>query len=179
MRITPTDLPGVMLIELEPIEDERGWFARTFCRDAFAALGMNPDIVQANISHNARAGTLRGMHYQAPPHGESKVVSVMRGAAFDVAVDVRPNSPTRGRWTGHELTQNNHRALYIPAGFAHGFVTLADDTQVHYLMGHAYVPDAARGVRYNDPSFGIEWPHTEQLIVSERDANWPNFDPRS
>ncbi len=176
MRIEPTPLPGVMTIDLEPITDERGWFARSFCRDAFAALNMNADVVQCNVSYNTHAGTLRGMHYQAEPHAESKVVRVTRGAVFDVAVDLRPGSPTYRRWHGETLSADNRRALHIPEGCAHGFITLADDTEVHYLMGAAYHAESARGVRWNDPAFGIEWP-SEPVHVSPRDRAFEDFNP--
>jgi dTDP-4-dehydrorhamnose 3,5-epimerase len=172
-----TPLPGVWAIELERHGDERGWFARTFDRDEFRARGLNPDVVQCNASFNSLRDTLRGMHYQAEPHGEPKLVRCVRGAIFDVAVDLRPDSPTYCRWHGVELTSENGLALYIPAGLAHGFQTLSDDCEVLYQMGHHYVPDAARGVRYDDPAFGIEWPEPcVERLVSERDASYPDFE---
>jgi dTDP-4-dehydrorhamnose 3,5-epimerase len=178
MRFLPTPLPGAWVIEPEQLDDERGWFARTFDADEFHARGLNPAIVQCNASFNARRGTLRGMHYQAAPHGESKLVRCVRGAIFDVAVDLRADSPTRGRWHGVELSGENRRAYYIPAGLAHGFQTLTDGCEVLYQMGHRYVPDAARGVRFDDPAFAIEWPdpHGER-IVSERDRGYEDFRP--
>jgi dTDP-4-dehydrorhamnose 3,5-epimerase len=178
MRFVETPLSGVIAIEPERLGDERGWFARTFDRDVFRARGMNPDVIQANASFNERAGTLRGMHYQAEPHGETKVVRCVRGAIFDVAVDIRVVSPTRARWHGVELSAENGLALYIPAGFAHGFQTLSEDSEVHYLMGTPYVPEAARGVRWDDPAFGIGWPPAppEGRVISERDAAYPDFD---
>lgn len=176
MRIEPTSLPGVMAIDLEPIEDERGWFARSFCREQFVALGMNPNIVQCNVSFNAHASTLRGMHYQAEPHAESKVVRVTNGAIFDVAIDLRPGSPTYCRWHGETLSVDNHRALCVPEGCAHGFLTLTDTAEVHYLMGAAYHAESARGVRWNDPAFGIEWPH-EPIHLSPRDRAYEDFTP--
>jgi dTDP-4-dehydrorhamnose 3,5-epimerase len=178
MRFVETPLSGVIVIEPERLSDERGWFARSFDRDEFAARGMNPEVIQTNASFNARAGTVRGMHYQAEPHGETKVVRCVRGAIFDVAVDLRPDSPTRNRWHGVELSEENGLALYIPAGLAHGFQSLRDGSEVHYLMGSPYLPDAARGVRWDDPAFGIEWPPEPAggRVISERDAGYPDFD---
>ncbi len=177
MKFRETPLHGVWLIEPERIGDERGWFARTFDAEEFRARGMNPDVVQCNASFNARRDTLRGMHYQTDPHGESKLVRCVRGAIFDVAVDLRPGSDTRCRWHGVELTAENGLSLYIPAGLAHGFQTLTDDCEVFYQMGSRYVPEAARGMRFNDPAFGIAWPvpHGERM-VSERDASYPDFE---
>jgi dTDP-4-dehydrorhamnose 3,5-epimerase len=175
MRFLPTPLPGAWVIELEQIDDERGSFARSFDAEEFAARGLNPAVAQCNVSLNTRRDTLRGMHYQAEPHGESKLVRCVRGAIFDVAVDLRPDSPTRCRWHGVELNAEDRLAFYIPAGLAHGFQTLTDDTEVLYQMGHAYVPDAARGVRFDDPAFAIEWPAAEKLVVSERDRTYPDF----
>ncbi len=179
MRFEQTPLPGVWLIELELLDDERGWFARTFDAAEFARRGMNPAVVQCNASFNARAGTLRGMHYQAEPHGESKLVRCVRGSIFDVAVDLRPDSSTFTRWHGVELSAENRLALYIPAGLAHGFQTLVDGAEVLYQMGDPYVPDAARGVRFDDPAFGIGWPPVDgEPIVSARDRAFPDFDAR-
>jgi dTDP-4-dehydrorhamnose 3,5-epimerase len=176
MRFHETPLPGVHLIELDRFEDDRGWFARTFDREEFRTRGLNPDVVQSNASYNARRDTLRGMHYQAEPHGESKLVRCVRGAIFDVALDLRHNSPTYRQWHGVELSAENRHALYIPAGLAHGFQTLTDECEVLYQMGNQYVPDSARGVRFDDPAFGIDWPvpHGER-IVSERDASYAYF----
>ena len=164
---------------LEPIGDERGWFARTFDAEVFAAHGLDPSVVQCNVSYNARAGTLRGMHFQRDPHGEDKLVRCQRGALFDVIVDLRPGSVTRGEWFGVELTPDNHRSLFIPKGFAHGFQTLADDTEVHYQMSTPYVPGAGDGVRWDDPAFGIDWPDAPPggRIISDRDAAYPDFAP--
>jgi dTDP-4-dehydrorhamnose 3,5-epimerase len=174
VKFTETPLPGAWLIELEPIADERGWFARTFCADEFRAHGLDPAVAQCNASFNVRSGTLRGMHYQAEPHGEAKLVRCTRGGIFDVLVDLRADSPALCRWTGHELTAENRHMLYAPVGTAHGFVTLADDTEVLYQMSHPYVPDAARGVRFDDPAFGIEWP-LAPAVISERDRSYPDF----
>jgi dTDP-4-dehydrorhamnose 3,5-epimerase len=178
VKFVETPLPGAWVIELEEIEDERGWFARTFDAEEFRARGLNPDVVQCNASFNARRGTLRGMHYQAEPHGESKLVRCVQGTVFDVAVDLRPDSPTCRKWHGIELSAENRLAFYIPAGLAHGFQTLTDDCEVVYQMGHHYVPEAVLGVRYDDPSFAIEWPPPHgELIISERDASYPDFAP--
>jgi dTDP-4-dehydrorhamnose 3,5-epimerase len=176
MRFLETPLPGVIVIEPDRLSDERGWFARTFDRDEFRALGMNHEVIQTNASFNALAGTLRGMHYQAEPYGETKVVRCARGAIYDVAVDIRAGSPTNGRWHGVELSESNGIGFYIPAGFGHGFQTLVDGSEVHYLMGSEYVPDAARGVRWDDPAFGIQWPAAPPAgrVISERDACYPD-----
>jgi dTDP-4-dehydrorhamnose 3,5-epimerase len=177
MKFHETPLPGVWLIEPERKGDERGWFARTFDAEEFRARGMNPDVVQCNASFNARRDTLRGMHYQAAPHGESKLVRCVRGAIFDVAVDLRPDSETYCQSHGVELSAENGHDFYIPAGLAHGFQTLTDDCEVLYQMGHRYVPEAARGVRFDDPAFGIDWPAPRrERLVSHRDASYPDFD---
>jgi dTDP-4-dehydrorhamnose 3,5-epimerase len=176
MRFLETPLPGAFIVELDLLGDERGWFARTFDVEEFRARGLNPDVVQCNASFNTRRGTLRGMHYQAPPHGESKLVRCMRGAVFDVAVDLRLDSAALRRWHGVELNAENRLAFYIPAGLAHGFQTLTDNTEVLYQMGCRYVPEAARGVRWDDPAFGIEWPEAEGgRVISERDASYSDF----
>lgn len=176
MRFAPTPLPGAWVLELERLGDERGWFARTFDAEEFRAHEMNPEVVQCNASFNARRDTLRGMHYQADPHGESKLVRCVRGAIHDVAVDLRPDSPTYLAWHGVELSAENGHAFYIPAGLAHGFQTLAEDSEVLYQMGHRYVPEAARGVRFDDPVFGIRWPEPQgELVVSERDRSYADF----
>ncbi len=176
MRFVEAPLAGAWLLELEPIEDERGWFARTFDSDELHARGMNPQTVQCNASFNARAGTLRGMHYQAEPHGESKLVRCVRGAIFDVAVDLRAGSPTHCAWHGVELSAENGRGFYMPAGLAHGFQTLTDDCEVLYQMGYRHVPEAARGVRWDDPAFAIEGPAVEgERTISARDNAYPDF----
>lgn len=178
MIFRETPLIGVWLIEPELIGDERGWFARTFDHEEFRARGLNPEVVQCNTSYNAKRDTLRGMHYQAHPHGESKLVRCVRGAIFDVAVDLRGDSPSFCAWHGAELSAENGHALYIPAGLAHGFQTLTDDCEVIYQMGHRYVPEAARGVRFDDAAFGIDWPAPRgERIVSERDTSYSDFAP--
>ena len=176
MKFTPTELPGAFLVEIEPIEDERGFFARAWDGEAFAAHGLDPALAQCNISFNRRKGTLRGMHYQVAPHGEAKLVRCTMGALLDVIVDLRPDSPTFLRHVGVELSAANRRALFVPAGLAHGFQTLVDETEVFYQMSRAFVPGAGRGVRWDDPAFGIAWPEDER-IISERDRLWPDFVP--
>ncbi len=175
MRFTELALPGLYLVESEPVSDERGFFARTWCHDEFQARGLSTDIAQCSVSFNLRKGTLRGMHYQAAPHAEIKVIRCNRGAFFDVLVDLRPESPTYAQWTAQELSARNGRMLYVPAGLAHGFQTLEDETEVYYQISERYAPDCARGVRWNDPAFGIEWPDVEVRILSERDRQYPDF----
>jgi dTDP-4-dehydrorhamnose 3,5-epimerase len=177
VRLSETPLPGAHVVELEPIGDERGWFARTFDAATFAQLGLDARVSQCNASFNARAGTLRGMHFQAEPHGEAKLVRCTRGAVFDVIVDLRPDSPAFCRWFGIELRAGAAASLFVPARVAHGFQTLEDASEVHYQMSHHYVPEAARGVRWDDPAFGIEWPAAAERIISERDASYPDYAP--
>jgi dTDP-4-dehydrorhamnose 3,5-epimerase len=172
MIFHPLQLAGAYRIELQLIADERGAFGRRFCADEFRALGLETDLVQRSISFNARAGTLRGMHFQAPPHLEAKIVRCTRGAIFDVLVDLRQGSPTYGHWHGEELTADNRRALYIPKGFAHGFQSLVDKTEVDYEITPAYVPETAAGFRFDDPALAIGWPVADMLI-SERDKTLP------
>jgi dTDP-4-dehydrorhamnose 3,5-epimerase len=174
-----TALEGAFVIELERIEDERGYFARMFCRREFREHGLTAEVVQANTSFNRRKGTLRGMHYQAAPHEEAKLVRCTRGAVYDVIVDLRPGSPTFRRWVAVELTAENDTMLFVPEGFAHGYQTLEDDTETSYLMTAYYEPSAGRGVRWDDPAFGIEWPEVEERTINERDQNWPDFSPAS
>lgn len=176
MKFTATKIPGVTVVESEPIADERGFFARGFCGEEFAAAGLNLAVAQTNVSHNRCKGTLRGMHYQAEPKPEPKLVSCVRGGIFDVAVDLRPDSPTFRAWTGVELTESNRKALFVPPGCAHGFLTLSDETEVSYLMGEFFAAELARGVRWNDPAFGIEWPGTPS-VISDRDVAYPDFRP--
>jgi dTDP-4-dehydrorhamnose 3,5-epimerase len=178
VRFVETPLPGVWVIELDVVGDERGWFARTFDMQAFREHGLDPTVVQCNASFNAARDTLRGMHFQAPPHGETKLVRCVRGAIFDVAVDLRPTSATYCRWFGTELTEDNGRMLFIGDGMAHGFQTLRENCQVLYQMGHEYVPSAGCGVRWDDPAFAIEWPKPSgQRVIAERDATYPDFQP--
>jgi dTDP-4-dehydrorhamnose 3,5-epimerase len=175
MRITATRIGGVFLLDVEPRSDERGSFSRIWCRHEIAEAGLVTDVAQASLSFNIRKGTLRGLHLQAPPHDEVKIVRCTRGAIFDVALDLRPGSPTFKRWVGVELSADNRRAIYIPVGCAHGFQTLLPDTEILYQMSTFHVADAARGVRWNDPAFGIEWPEDDRMI-SERDRTYPDFE---
>lgn len=179
MILQPTPLAGAYVVELEPLRDERGYFARTFDREQFAAAGLDDRVTQCSTSFNARAGTLRGMHYQADPHGEAKLVRVTRGAIFDVIVDLRSDSATFKGWFGVHLDVTLGAALYVPEGFAHGFQTLADDTEVLYQISTPYVPGAGRGVRFDDAAFGIEWPPAPPhgRIVSDRDRAFADFAP--
>jgi dTDP-4-dehydrorhamnose 3,5-epimerase len=172
MIFTESPLSGAYVIDLTPAVDERGFFARTFCSEEFAAQGLVPAMNQCSISFNATRGTLRGMHYQAAPHAEEKLVRCTSGGIFDVIVDLRPESPSRHRWFGVELTAANHRSLYIPQGFAHGFITLTDDAEVSYSISVPFVAGAARGLRWNDPAFNIHWP-LQPMVISTRDAEYP------
>jgi dTDP-4-dehydrorhamnose 3,5-epimerase len=176
--ITETELKGAYTVDLERIGDERGFFARSFCEEEFAAHGLPRRMPQSSVSYNERRGTLRGLHFQAAPHGEEKLVRCTSGAIFDVIVDLREPSPTRHRWVGIELTAESRRALYVPKGFAHGFITLADATEVLYMMSVPYAPGFERGVRWSDPTFGITWP-CEPLHISARDAAYPLIEARA
>ncbi len=171
MKFAPTPLAGAYVIELERIEDERGFFARSFCQEEFRKQGLKPAIAQCNVSWNSRRGTLRGLHFQAAPHAEAKIVRCTRGAIWDVIVDLREGSPTRRRWHALELNADNRLAFYVPEGFAHGFQTLADDSEVLYQMSEFYHPDLARGVRWDDPKLGIRWPIPDP-ILSPRDRSY-------
>jgi dTDP-4-dehydrorhamnose 3,5-epimerase len=173
-----TELPlhDAYLIGPEPHEDHRGFFARTWCAREFDAHGLNPRLVQCNISFNARRGTLRGMHYQAPPHAEAKLVRCTRGAIYDVLIDLRPESATFRRWIAVQLTADNHHMVYIPEGFAHGFQTLEDQSEVFYQMSEFYYPEGQRGVRSDDPAFGIAWP-VAPPILSAADRQYPLLSP--
>jgi len=170
-----TKLAGAYVIEIERRSDERGFFARTFCEREFASHRLPTRFPQSNLSRNRQAGTLRGMHYQAAPYRESKLVRCGAGAIYDVIVDLRPSSPTRLEWVGVELTAESGRALFVPEGFAHGFLTLTDDTDVSYQMGEFYQPDASRGIRWNDPTLNIRWPRLP-AVITERDASYPDLD---
>jgi dTDP-4-dehydrorhamnose 3,5-epimerase len=176
MIFTPLELDGAFIVDLELREDERGFFARTWSADDFEANGLNPAVVQCNLSFNHRRGTLRGMHFQRPPHAEVKLIRCSRGAIFDVIVDLRPDSSTYARWVGVELTADNRRALYVPEGFAHGYQTLVDDTETQYQVSAAFAPDAEGGVRWDDPAFGIDWPEAESRLISEKDKAWPDYE---
>lgn len=174
MRFQQTPLAGALVIELEPVVDARGLFARTWCAREFAAQGIDMAIRQCNVSVNRARHTLRGMHYQADPHAEAKIVSCVRGALFDVIIDLRPESPTFKRHFAVELNDDNRRSLYIPPGFAHGFETLTENAEVYYQMSAFYEPSAAKGVRWDDPAFGIRWPAPPQ-VISDRDRGYPDF----
>ncbi len=175
MIFTETKLHGAFVIEPELIEDERGFFARTWSQTEFVQHGLNPRVVQTNLSFNQRRGTLRGMHFQAKPHEEAKVVRCTAGSIADVIVDLRPESPTFRQWIKVELSANNRLMLYVPESFAHGFQTLEDDTEVAYQISEYYHPESARGVRWDDPVFGVDWP-LEISVISERDRSHPFID---
>jgi dTDP-4-dehydrorhamnose 3,5-epimerase len=170
-----TKLQGVYIIEVEKMDDERGFFARTFCQHEFEAHGLDSRVAQCSTSFNKKRGTLRGMHYQAAPHAEAKVVRCISGAIYDVAVDLRPDSLSYKQWTGVELSEDNRRAIYIPIGCAHGFQTLVDDSELYYQISEFYHPASTRGIRWDDPGFGIEWPLREGPILSEKDKSYANY----
>jgi len=174
MLFQTTTLEGAWLIQLEPARDSRGFFARTFCVEDFAAHGLETSYPQHSISFSERKGTLRGMHYQREPHNEVKLVRCIKGAIWDVIIDIRPNSPTYRRWQAFELSESNGTQLYIPKGFAHGFQTLRANVEVNYLISEPYVATAAFGIRYDDPTFAIAWPLPIGTI-SDKDTHWPNF----
>lgn len=174
MIFIETQLKGAFIIKPERLEDERGFFARSWCQREFEAHGLNSRLVQCNISFNKKAGTLRGMHYQAAPYEEAKLVRCTQGAIYDAIIDLRPESPTFKQYTAIVLTAQNRQMLYVPEGFAHGFLTLEDHTEVFYQMSEFYAPEYARGIRWNDPAFNIQWPADVQ-IISERDQNLPDF----
>jgi dTDP-4-dehydrorhamnose 3,5-epimerase len=175
MRFLPTLLSGAYLIELERRGDARGFFARAYCEREFAAAGLETRFVQVNNSLTAKRGTLRGMHYQLPPAAEVKLVRCLRGALQDVIIDLRPESPTHGQWFGAELTAENRTMMYVPRGFAHGFLTLADETEVFYMVSAFYAPEQERGVRFDDPRFGVRWP-IAPIEVSDKDRAWADYD---
>jgi dTDP-4-dehydrorhamnose 3,5-epimerase len=174
MIFTETKLKGAYLIHPEKMEDERGFFARTFCSNEFKTNGLNPSFVQCNISFNALKGTIRGMHFQRAPHEEAKLVRCMKGEIFDVILDLRPESPTHGHWVSVNLSESNYRMLYIPAGCAHGFQTLKDNTEVFYQMSEFYHPESQAGINPNDPGLSIPWP-IKEAIFSARDLAYPDF----
>jgi dTDP-4-dehydrorhamnose 3,5-epimerase len=175
MIFRETPIAGAYLIELEPLVDERGSFARTFAVDEFEAHGLDTRVVQCNTSVNVRAGTLRGLHYQVPPRAEAKLVRCVRGSVYDVLVDLRPDSATYCGWHGIELSASNGRSLFVPVGIGHGFQTLEDDTEVLYQMSEQYSAEHARGVRWDDPAFGIEWPEVPERTISKRDREYVDF----
>jgi dTDP-4-dehydrorhamnose 3,5-epimerase len=177
VKLRATPLPGAFVVESEPVRDERGWFARTFDAAVFAEHGLDGRVCQCATSFNPRAGTLRGMHLQAPPHQEAKLVRCTRGAIFDVVVDLREWSPAYRRWFAIELRQGGAESLFVPAGTAHGFQTLEDGSEVHYQLSHEHVPGAAAGIRWDDPAFAIEWPPAPEggRTICARDASYPDF----
>jgi dTDP-4-dehydrorhamnose 3,5-epimerase len=174
MLFTETHIPGVYTLDIEKRGDERGFFARTFCEKELELQGLETRFVQQNASFSAQKGTLRGLHFQRAPDAEVKLIRCVRGAILDLAIDLRPESATFRRWITLELTAENRRLAYIPRGFAHGFMTLTDDTEVSYLVSAFYKPEAEGGVRWNDPAFGLELPF-EPTVVSPKDASWPDF----
>jgi dTDP-4-dehydrorhamnose 3,5-epimerase len=174
MLFRPLEIPGVFAIEAERQTDTRGFFAKTWSAEQFRAQGLNPALAEASVSHNPKAGTLRGLHFQTEPHEEAKLVRCTQGAIFDVAVDLRPSSPTFKRYAALELTAENRLALYVPEGCAHGFLTLTEHCEVLYLISQTYAPEHSAGVRWDDPAFAIAWPHPPTLM-STRDRNYPDF----
>jgi dTDP-4-dehydrorhamnose 3,5-epimerase len=175
MKFTETRLQGAFVVEPQPFKDERGYFARAFCVREFEEHGLNPVVAQCNVSYNHYKGTLRGMHYQIPPAAETKFIRCLRGAIYDVIVDMRPDSPTYLQYFGIELMAENGTALYVPGMFAHGYLALTDDTEVLYQVGEFYTPDCERGLRYDDPAIGIEWP-IAVTSISDKDKAWPLLD---
>ena len=174
MLFSETKLKGAFIIDIEPRQDERGFFARSWCENEFTEHRLDPRLVQCNISFNKTRGILRGMHYQVAPFAEAKLVRCTKGSVYDVLVDLRPDSPTFRQWHSVELTEENHRAIFIPVGFAHGFQTLEDNSEVFYQMSEFFHPECARGVRWNDAAFGIDWP-IDMPIISQRDQDYEDF----
>jgi dTDP-4-dehydrorhamnose 3,5-epimerase len=175
MRFTETKLPGAFVLEIEKLHDERGYFARWWAAEEFTARGLDGNLSQCSVSFNHRRGTLRGMHFQVAPYAETKIVRCTRGSLFDVMIDLRPGSPTFKQWVGEKLTPDNGKMLYIPKGFAHGFQTLEDNTEISYSISQPYAPHSARGVRWNDPEFKIVWPESV-TVTAERDRTYADFD---
>lgn len=176
MIFTETTLQGAFLIDIHKLGDERGFFGRSWCKKEMQAAGLEVEIAQINTSRSRYKGTLRGLHFQRAPYQESKLIRCTKGAVFDMIVDLRPESPTFLHWYGTELTESNHRALYSPKGFAQGFITLEDDSEITYLSSEFYAPGQDWGIRYNDPQIGIELP-LEPVVISDKDRNWPDFTP--
>lgn len=174
MLFIETKLKGAFVLEPELREDNRGFFARTFCQKEFQAHGLNPLVVQCNIAYNKKKGTLRGMHFQNPPFQEAKLVRCTKGAILDIILDLRPGSPTFKQWVSAELNEDNHKMLYVPEGFAHGYQTLTETAEVIYQVSQFYAPESASGVRHDDPAFGIQWP-LEVVAISDLDKKWPDF----
>lgn len=176
MKFIPIPLKGAYIIELEKKGDERGFFGRTYCEKEFQQAGLDNHFVQINNSLSSQKGTLRGMHYQMHPHSETKIVRCIKGALYDVVLDLNTNSPTFGQSYGVELSDDNRKMMYVPKGFAHGFLTIQDETEAFYLVSEFYAPQSERGIRWNDPKFGIKWPF-DPVVVSDKDKNHPLFDP--
>jgi len=174
MIFNQTELKDAWTIDLDKHEDDRGFFARAFCKNEFRDHGLNTEVAQANLSYNKYKHTLRGMHFQTEPHGEAKLVRCVRGAIYDVIIDVRKESPTFKKWIGVELSDRNRRMLYVPEGFAHGFITLEDNTEVFYQVTEFYTPGAEKGIRWNDPEFNIQWPAVPE-VMSDKDKNWKDY----
>jgi dTDP-4-dehydrorhamnose 3,5-epimerase len=174
MKFNEVSVNDAYLIELDLIGDDRGFFARVLCKNEFDKLGLSSQFVQVNSSLSALKGTLRGMHYQLTPSSEVKIVRCIKGSLYDVILDLRPNSNTFGKWFGAELSDKNRKMMYVPEGFAHGFITLEDNTEAFYFVSEFYNPDLERGIRHDDPTFGIEWP-IDPIEISEKDRSWPNF----
>lgn len=172
MKFTETAIKGAYVIDIEPSNDERGFFARSWCLDEYAQYGLNTEVVQCGISYNWYKGTLRGMHYQEPPHAEAKTIRCTKGAVYDVILDIRPDSETYKQWVSTHLSADNRRMLYVPEGVAHGFLTLVDDTELMYVLSHRYEPASARGIRWDDPAFQIEWIPMESYIISQKDKSF-------
>ena len=171
---TPSRIPGAWIMDVEPIHDQRGFFAMTWLPEELRERGMDPALAQCNLAFNHKRGTLRGMHFQSDPHAQVKIVRATRGALLDVIVDLRPDSAAFRQWDAVELTADNRRMLYIPTGIAHGYLTLTDGTEVYYHASTPWAPQSERGVRWNDPAFGIEWPFQPE-VISEKDATWLDF----
>lgn len=175
MRFTETKVIGAFLIDMEPRTDHRGFFSRSWCAKEFASQGLNSRLAQVNVCYTAKRGGIRGLHYQLPPHEEAKTVRCTQGAIFDVVVDLRPTSPSYRKWDGFELTAENHRMVYVPEGCAHGCLSLVDASEIEYLTSEFYSPESARGIRFDDPTFAIEWPVSVESI-SDADRSWPTFE---
>ncbi len=175
MKLIKTKLDGIFVIEPELVEDDRGFFARLWCQKEFAKYGLNPNLVQISTAYNQKSGTIRGMHFQKSPHEEAKLVRCTNGAIFDVIIDLRPASKTYKQWFSMELSVKNHKMVYVPEGFAHGYQTLEDNTEVIYHMSEFFAPEYYSGVRWDDPVFNIKWPYTEKIIISDKDKNYPDF----
>lgn len=174
MKFTETNLKGAFIVGIEKLNDDRGFFARSWCQREFEDLGLTSRVLQANVSYNRQKGTLRGMHYQIAPYQECKLVRCTRGAIYDVIIDLRPDSPTYKQWTGVELTADNYAMLFVPEDFAHGFQTLTDKTEITYQVSQFYTPGSEKGIRFDDPAFAIQWP-LEVTLISDKDNTWPDF----